>query len=467
MTSTTADLGALGWYKDDGSWLPAAVTQPGPACWSSEYARDQLDVHLGGVVGAVESVLHDVQPDQKMPSLVTWRGQAGVPVAKNEMLVRVAPIGLPKTWKCPSFTPRTIQQGVINSAVRAAVLLPDGRFVRNFGWTPRVCVAPEALRAYVDGAAPGIVALPALARVRLLRVYWNGPMHEWAVASNACARLDPTVSQVAARLVESLSGLAAADQAQDQTGKRLFELRSFAHCFMASPDETVVVAAGKLRMGSVAADRPQTRSALCLPVYVPEANPVGLAGFEALVPVAGAFAETVLHDPTQAVVASEGGLVYATRSLPGGTGRAAVNIDGVLLVNCLTGACCRVVPPVAMSLQPIVEQQPYGPELAALAARVAIVYGHRSHGDAQWVSHLLGIDHLLATLYPQAHTAASTLAARLPQFLLAGELPGFDWAAESVATYGADIVLQKVRVLPAVVHAAMRILAARQPPAAY
>lgn len=447
----------MGWFRTDGSWLPANSAPPGPPPWTPEFARNQLDVHLGGHVGALEAPLYDIAPDASRPTLVGLRpprgAEAACNAACNELIVKIAPTSAPQTWKCPSFTPRTIQPNVTHAALRGAVLLPDGRFVPNFGWTPCVCLSAQNVAAYLaDGnCGPHVVALPALARTRLLRVYWGGDELGWSVASNSCARLDTTVNAAAAALVELFRGR---DEDPYTTGGEKAETRRYAHCFMTDLAGTSTGwDVGRLRIGSVAAFAPLSDANR--PVYMPPRRDAFAEPHLPLLPIDAPEAGAILDGPLRVLVRRSQPPFFEYRAAADGR-----QVEGVLLVNTLSGAAVRVVHPLVLSLRPLLHRRAYGVELSAVACRVALVFGHPSHADADWLCHLRSTDALLARLFPEEHLAAGALVASLPDLLEAGRLPGFERNADQVRDLGPDVLLQNVRTLPSLVYAVMRLLVA-------
>ena len=214
-----------GWFDAWGVWQnPRSARAPGPEPGTTEFVTAQLNSQLLG--GLVPWGVYDEEIEQRRVLLQWPDGDHGEPAL---FTMRHQPWRHPQ-WATPLTTasdtapayrvgaPPLLDPFLIPTVpapqVRSLVYVPPGRVVPNFGFTPRTCVSPARLREFLQSTDTSIVAMPALAGVRLLRLYYHSAAVGWAVASNACARETPEPGGPHAEVV----ALAAAGDAASTTG---------------------------------------------------------------------------------------------------------------------------------------------------------------------------------------------------------------------------------------------------------
>lgn len=434
-----------GWVDAWGLWQSSYSTpSPGPPPGTSEFVTAQLNRQLlGGLVpwGVYDTeialrrvILQWPEDSHGAPTLFgmrhpPWRhpkwASRIAPVDETTPIFRVGAPPLLDPFQMPT---------VPSPQVRALVYLPPGRVVPNFGVTPRTCVAPERLREFLEAADDSVVALPAIANARLLRLYYHSAAVGWAVASNACAR-------------ETVARFPAVALLLDRSRRGDLD-RMRAYCFAAPRDgPTRVVFVGALAVHTQGYGQAWER------LFMPPCAATASMFEEQISPLTPEQAAAALCPDNPPVGARVIGAGQGQ-----GQGRGAVEFfvdgqsDGVLLVNKRSGHAVRVVTPLVYALGPALRRQPGGLAVVAAFVLVSLQFGHRLHGRSrEWDAHTRCVDKLIARRAPGLRAAVAGALRDLAENPLAPAWEVVPPFAASVQTFGTDAVLQRLSALPRVI----------------
>lgn len=448
---------SIGWYDSWGVWQnPFTSAAPGPRPGTAEFAAVQLDSQLVG--GLVPWNVYDAEVAQRKTMRHIDAGAGAGPGALLAM--RHAPWRhprwafavtaaltepLPRVCAPPLLDPYQIAT-VPSPQVRSLVWLPPATVVPNFGHTPRTVVSPAALSAYLDAAHDNIVALPALARARLLRLYAT-PDGGWAVASNACAQEQQRHDKPGACAVAWLHRRAARGDL-DRTRVYCFcaEMRRQGETVSPERDERGPVFVGSLALHTTG------EGSSWEDLYAPPTDDNDGRLFDNRIGVLRPKEAGVLvraSHPPVGLADRKSGACDRRHPL-----RIVGRFDGVLLVNRRSGHAVRVVCPLVYALRPMLDMRPAANSVVVAFVLVALRCGHRLHGrNAEWDAHIRFVDRLLEHHLPDLR---GSIAARLDAMFTDptdGLWQRFPKFARAVGEFGPNAVLQQLSALPSIILA--------------
>lgn len=447
-------MAPAGWFDAWGVWQnPRSAPAPGPAPGTTEFVTAQLNGQLLG--GLVPWGVYDEEIEQRRVLLQWPDGDHGEPTL---LTMRHQPWRHPQ-WATPhtaaSDTAPTYRVGapplldpflipaVPAPQVRSLVYVPPGRVVPNFGFTPRTCVSPARLREFLQSTDASIVAMPALAGMRLLRLYYHSAAVGWAVASNACARETPEPGGPHAPAVAQLLARARRGDLE----------RSRAYCFAALRDPQTGRTTERTVFVGILAVHTRGHGQAWERLFLPPCAQTAAMFTEQVEPLTAEQAAALVCPNAPPIGVCGPGFRVVGRT------------DGVLLVNRRSGHAVRVVAPLVYVLGPALRRQPGGLAVVAAFVLTSIVCGHRLHGRSrEWDAHVRFVDRVLAARAPALRAATATALldmASSPLSPLWAVVPSF---AATVAQHGPDAVLQRLSALPRVIMIVAAAALAALPP---